>query len=79
MGGEIEGGKIWEEAGEERKAGRKKGRGSGVNSRRTTNQAEATEDREPGNNLIEGQGERESVTQMRKILQELCMDVRVGP
>ena len=61
MGGEIEGGKIWEEAGEERKAGRKKGRGRGVNSRRTTNQAEATEDREPGNNLTEGQGERESI------------------
>ena len=62
MGGEIEGGKIWEEAGEERKAERKKGRGRGLNSRRTTSQAEATEDREPGNNHTEGQGERESVT-----------------
>ena len=62
MGGEIGGGKVWEEAGEERTAGRKKGRGCGVDSRRTTSQAEATEGREPGNNHTEGQGERESVT-----------------
>ena len=45
-----------------RKALRKKGRGCGVNSRRTTGEAEATGDREPGNNHVEGQGDRESVT-----------------